>query len=239
MAGGVGPGLNQGGHVGGGSLMAVGLGLDAGQPLGGLAAVVPLAAQDGAALLLSRGVLLGGGDLDGEGGRGRPRGRDGPVFGRGLLLDGTQPLQPAGRGDVLPGGRAQSGGGGPRAGRGKPGAGLLLGVAGLGQGGGGPVGFLERRGHLGAALGRGEFLPEFGDRRGVLRELVAGAQRIGPAALAVGQALRVTLAVLGCGELGTAGVDLGLAGRGGEGGGLGQPRSPGGIGQRVQGLVIV
>ena len=156
----VGSGQDQGGHVVGGPLVAVGFGLDAGQPLGGLAGLVTLAAQLGPPVVPVGGLLLGHGDLGGQPGRGGPgRGR-GLVLRGGLLLGGPEPLQPAGTGDVLLGGQAQLGVAGLGPGPGYPGhvgAGLPLGPAGPGQGVRGPVGLVERGGHLGAADGRAEF----------------------------------------------------------------------------------
>ena len=90
---------------------------------------------------------------------------------------------------------------------------------------GGPLGLLERGGDLGGAQGRAEFSSQLRHGGGGLGELVAGAQRVGPAALAVGEALHVALAAGGLVEFGA--VCLHLRGAGG-GSGLGGRRELGG-----------
>ena len=114
------------------------------------------------------------------------------------------------------------------------GPGLLLSGPGLGQRVAGAFGLAERPGGLGGAGSGGELAVQLVDARLGRGQLVAGAQSLGAPALAVGQALRVALAVLGLIELGAADADLSLASAGRRGGGLGQPGDPGGIGQRVR-----
>ena len=200
LAAGLGAGLDQGGRVQGRAVVAVGLGLDLGQPLGGRAGLVALAAEVGAPVPGRRGLGLDLGDLGGQRGGGGPGRLGGPVLvvglrgqGRGALRGGRAwscAAEP-GRAARRLARRNRSGGAGDPVGQGP---GLLLGRAGLGEGGGGALGLGRGRDHLGGPDGGVEFAAQRVDGGGGLGELRRGAERVGAAALAFSQPLRIVAA---------------------------------------------
>jgi len=221
--------LDQSSHVVCGPVVAVGLGLDARQSFDCLAGPVTLEAQLGALLALGGSFLLGRLDLSGQRGRRDPGGCGGLLLADCLLRQGSERLEPTRLRDVPLSIGAQFGGGGLRRGPadlGRCGPGPALGPASISQRAGGTLCFLKRWRHLGAPEGRAEFSSQFLDAGGVPGELVTGAQRVGTAALAVGEALRVALAVLGVVELRAVGTDLDGARSGLGGGGLGELGRP-------------
>ena len=142
LAAGLGAGLDQGSRVQGRAVVAVGLGLHRGQPLGGGAGLVALAADAGAPVRGRGGLGPHPGELVGQRGGGRLGRLGGAVLVVGLGGQGAEGVEVAEPGRVLLSLGTESGGGlgGPvPAGRGAigQGAGLLLGRAGLGEGGGG------------------------------------------------------------------------------------------------------
>ena len=205
------------------------------QFLAGLAGLLALGEEPWALLLPGGEHRFGFREPGGQGVRGRPGGgRVAVLVGR-LLVQGPQRVQAAELRDVFLAGRPQLGCGRRGIGPGEDldlGPGLVLLGPGLGQRIAGPFGLVERPGGLGGAGGGGE-LPvqrvEGGLGRG---QRVAGAEGLGAPALPVGQPLGVPLPVLGLLKLRAERADPGLAGLGLGCGGPGQPRGPGGVGQR-------
>ena len=206
------------------------------QFLAGLASLLAFGEEPRALLLPGGEHRFGFGEPGGQRARGRPGGvRVAVLVGR-LLVQGPQRVQAAKPRNVFLAGRPQLGGGRRGIGAGedldlRPG--LVLSGPGLGQRIAGAFGLTERPGGLGGAGSGGELSVQRVDGGLGRGQRVVGAEGLGAAELAVGQALRVALAVLGPIELGAAGADLGLAGGGRRGGGPGQPGGPGGVGQRA------
>ena len=113
------------------------------------------------------------------------------------------------------------------------GTGLFLGRTGLGQRRRGTSGLGERGDDLDGPDGRAEFLAQRIERGGSLGELIASAQRLGPAALAAGQAVRVLPGGLRLVEFGAVGADLPRTGGRLGGRGRGELFGPGRIGQVI------
>ncbi len=186
----------------------------AGQPFARAAGRLALTAQFWALRALGGGLPPGRIQLGGQRGRGVPGGRACFVLGGGLLGGGPQRFQPAERGDVLLAAGPQLGCGDLWVLRvlwvlwGYGGPGSCLGVAGLGQRGGGPVGLGQGGGDLGGPDGGVKFPAERLGTGGGQGELIPGSQRVGAAALPVRQPFGLALAVLGLVQLAAVGADL-------------------------------
>ena len=175
------------------------------------------------------GFGLGRGDLSGQRGRSGPRGCRGLVLGCRLIRQRPEPVQATAVRDVLLSVGTQLGGRSLLSGlrnQGRSGPGLPLGLMSTLRRASGPIGLLERGYYLGAAERRGEFLPQLLNAGGLPRELLTGPLRVDPTALAVGEALRGSLTVLGPSQLGAVRTDLAFAGCGLRGGNFGEPGSP-------------